>query len=74
MRDYFCSSISCVALQMALRGVVFWTGDGLGLALALQLVVAGLRAEVARNLHLQMAARIVQATQPSLATHELVQV
>ena len=53
---------------------MFWTGDGLGLALALQLVVAGLRAEVARNLHLQMAARIVQATQPSLATHELVQV
>ena len=48
--------------------------DGPILGRALKLVTVGFRAEIAAILRLQMAATIVQATQPPRATHKLVEV
>jgi len=50
-------------LQAALRATVHWTEDGLGTALALGLVAAGLTNEHAATLRLRMAAKIVLAMQ-----------
>ena len=47
------------ALQMVLQTTVHLTAGGLGLAHALQLVVAGLTVELAAILRLRMAGRIV---------------
>ena len=55
-------------------GLLKWTADGRGSALALQLVVAGLIAELAVILHLRMAARIVLALRGGCATCKTVQV
>ena len=64
----------CVALQTVSQGIVYWTVDGLVLVRALWLVAAVLRAELAPNLRLQMAAKTVKARQLRRAIHKLVQV
>ena len=51
-----------------------WTVHGLGSARALQLVVAGLGAEVVATPRLQMAAMIVLATRTAYATRKPVAV
>ena len=61
-------------MQTVLRGTAQWTEDGLGSALALKLVAAGLIPEHAATLHLRMAAKIARATQRKRATRKLVQV
>ena len=48
--------------------------DGPSSARALELVVAGLRAEVAATLRLQILVKIVQATRPRRAIRKLAQV
>ena len=64
------SAVSQMALQVTVHSMV----DGLGLAHALQLAVAGLTTECAAILRLRMAGRIVKAKRPRRATRKLVQV
>ena len=64
------SAVSQMALQVTVHSMV----DGLGLAHALQLAVAGLTTECAAILRLRMAGRIVQGTQRKRATRESAQV
>ena len=57
-----------------LSDLLKWTADGPGSTRALQLVVAGLGAEVVATPRLRMAAMIVLATQTAHATRKPVEV
>ena len=59
---------------MVSQEIVYKMVDGPSSALALKLVVVGLRAELVATLHLQMVARIVLVVQATRATHKLAQV
>jgi len=66
--------VFCATLQLVFRAAAQWTEDGLGTALALGLVVAGLTSEHAVTLRLRMVAKIVLAMQSGHATRKPVQV
>ena len=63
-----------MTLQMTLQRTACATVDGPSLARAPKHAAAVLRAELAAILHLQISAKIVQATRQTSATRKLVQV